>query len=114
MKDYRTSSHKFNVIWAKTASNDLGAIIDYIAVKNNTNAIRVLKKIQKKVSHLYSMPERGRIVPELKEFGIFLYREIMFPPWRIIYRISEPDVHVLSVIDGHRNVEDILFERFIH
>jgi toxin ParE1/3/4 len=32
-------------------------------------------------------------------------------PWRIIYRIATPSVFVMTVIDGRRNVEDILLER---
>jgi toxin ParE1/3/4 len=56
------------------------------------------------------MPERG-IVPELAEVGMRLYHEILCPPSRIIYRIVGPNVFVMTVIDGRRNVEDILLER---
>lgn len=64
-------------------------------------------------SDLYTLPDRGRIVPELHDQGINIYREISVPPWRIIYRISDSTVYVLSVIDSRRNVEDILLNRFI-
>ena len=58
-----------------------------------------------------NMPERGRIVPELREQGITVYRELVEPPWRILYRIESDRVWVLAVIDGRRNVEDILLKR---
>ena len=59
------------------------------------------------------MPLKGRIVPELRFFNILSYREMIYPPWRIIYRIMEDKVWILAVIDVRRNMEDILLERFV-
>jgi toxin ParE1/3/4 len=61
----------------------------------------------------HTFPDRGRIVPEVQDQGITLYRELIVPPWRIIYRISEKAVYVLSVLDSRQNVEDILLKRLI-
>jgi len=33
--------------------------------------------------------------------------------WRLMYRISEDRVFILSIIDSRRNVEDILLHRFL-
>ncbi len=104
---------KYQVIWAIAAQDDLRQIIDYIAVDSPGNASQILKKIKKKTSDLYTMPDRGRIVPELRNQGIQTYRELIVAPWRIIYRMSDSSVFVLSVIDSRRNVEDILLDRFI-
>ena len=103
---------KYQVVWAEVAQRDLKQIIDYITIDSPGNASRILQKIKQKVSALYSMPIRGRIVPELKEQGIQTYRELIISPWRVIYRISDTTVFILSVIDSRRNVEDILLERF--
>jgi toxin ParE1/3/4 len=59
------------------------------------------------------MPQRGRIVPELKILGVDIYRESIIGPWRIVYRILDLDVLVVAVIDGRRNLEDILLNRLI-
>ena len=59
------------------------------------------------------MPERCRIVPELKQEGITLYRELIVKPWRIIFKISGSMVFIVSMIDSRRNIEDILFNRLI-
>jgi plasmid stabilization system protein ParE len=107
-------SQKYDIIWAGVAENDLKEIIEYIATDNPTNALITLKKIKQKASSLYTLPERGRIVPELKDQGILLYRELIVPPWKIIYRISEMKVYVLSVLDARQNVEDILLGRLIY
>jgi toxin ParE1/3/4 len=107
-------SQKYDIIWAGVAENDLKEIIEYIATDSPANALITLKKIKQKASSLYTLPERGRIVPELKDQGILLYRELIVPPWRIIYRISEMKVYVLSVLDARQNVEDILLGRLIY
>jgi len=107
-------SRKYNIIWAGVAENDFKGIVEYIATESPANALKTLKKIKQKASNLYTLPERGRIVPELRDQGILLYRELMVPPWRIIYRISETKVYVLSVLDARQNVEDILLERLIY
>ncbi|MGB7297251.1 MAG: type II toxin-antitoxin system RelE/ParE family toxin [Candidatus Aminicenantales bacterium] len=100
------------VIWAETAEKDLISIIDYVFMESPSLAYEKFKEIRKRASSLNSYPERGRIVPELKEHGIIQYRELIISPWRIIYRVAEKSVHVLSVLDSRRNVEDILLDRF--
>ncbi|MDY7036037.1 MAG: type II toxin-antitoxin system RelE/ParE family toxin [Thermodesulfobacteriota bacterium] len=105
---------KYQVIWTSVAENDLTEIIEYISVESPQSALNVLKKIEKKASSLYTMPERGRIVPELQDQGITQYRELVIPPWRLIYRVAERKIFVLSVIDSRRNVEDILLNRMTY
>ena len=106
-------SKKYRVSWAAIALHDLKQIIDYIAIDSPRNAFQLLKKIKQKASNLHSLPDRGRVVPELKDQGIYTYRELIITPWRIIYRISDTTVFVLSVIDSRRNVEDILLDRLL-
>ncbi len=107
-------SHAYEVKWAGVAERDLSGIIEYIASDSPAKALKILHKIMQKASNLYAFPERGRIVPELYAQGITPYRELIIPPWRIIYRISDMKVYVLSVLDARQNVEDILLNRMIH
>jgi plasmid stabilization system protein ParE len=107
-------SQKYDIIWAGVAENDLKEIIEYIAIDSPADALKTFKRIKQKASSLYTLPERGRIVPELQDQGILLYRELIVPPWRIIYRISEEKVYVLSLLDARQNVEDILLKRLIY
>ena len=104
---------KYKVEWAAVAECDLKQIIDYIAADSPGNALQIFKKTQQKASTLYAFPERDRIVPELQGQGIHIYRELIEAPWRIIYRISDGTVFVLSVIDSRQNVEDVLLNRLI-
>ncbi len=102
---------KYEVIWSNVAENDLKKIIEYIADDSPSIALKIFKNIKKRASSLYPFPERGRIVPELRDQGILQYRELIISPWRILYRISENNVYVLSVLDSRRNIEDILLKR---
>jgi len=104
---------EYQVFWATAAENDLKEIIGFMSVESPDNAFKILKKIKEKASSPYTLPERGRLVPELQDQGISQYRELVIPPWRLIYRIAEHEVYVLSVIDSRRNVEDILLKRLI-
>ena len=106
-------SKQYRVHWAGIAEEDLKNIILYIAEDSLTNAREIFEKIKEKVSSLNLLPERGRTVPELQDQGIFLYRELIHTPWRIIYRIEGRKVYVLSVLDSRQNVEDILLKRMM-
>lgn len=102
------------VEWSKTSEKDLVAIIEFIADENPSHAYEVFREIRRKASHLSAFPERGRVVPEFQDQGITQYRELIIPPWRMIYRVSERKVYVLSVLDSRRNIEDILLKRLIN
>ena len=107
-------TRRYKVIWSNIAKQDLERIIKHIAIDSPANALKVLTKIKRKSAALYSLPERGRIVPELQEFNILQYREIIIVPWRVIYKVIGKEVFVMSVIDSRRNVEDILLDRLVN
>ncbi|MCX5793875.1 MAG: type II toxin-antitoxin system RelE/ParE family toxin [Elusimicrobia bacterium] len=104
----------FSVLWGKVAILDLAAIVDHISLQSPGRAEECLGRLEKAVSRLASLPERGRIVPELKDQNVIIYRELVCSPWRIIYRISGRRVWVLAVFDGRRSLEDLLLQRFLH
>jgi len=52
-------------------------------------------------------------VPELKDVGITDYRELISAPYRIFYRITGRVVSILGVLDGRRDLEEILIHRAI-
>ena len=63
--------------------------------------------------NLKSLPGIGRVVPELERHNVCLYRELILSPWRLIYRYDRDHVYVLAVIDGRRNLEDVLLRRLM-
>jgi len=61
---------KYDVVWSNIAENDLKKIVEYIADDSPPNALKIFKRIKQTASSLHTFPERGRIVPELRDQGI--------------------------------------------
>ncbi len=102
------------VNWSNNAIFDLNEIIDYIAENKSIDmALEKSNEIQQNANKLYKLPDRYRHVPELQKHNILTYREIIVTPWRIIYKIDENIVWVETVIDGRRNIEDILLKKLL-
>lgn len=104
---------RFSVEWAVTARNDLEAISAYIAADSPVNALKVVERIEARVDALSSLPMRGRVVPELSWHSVMSFHELFERPWRLIYRIESRQVFIVSVLDGRRNLEDLLLDRFV-
>lgn len=103
----------FKVLWTQTARGDLNEIIRFIAEDNPVTALSVLDRIEQRAGLLAVQPERGRIVPELREEGIRQYRELQEKPWRIVYRVEQQQVFVLAVLDGRRDLQTLLLDRLM-
>jgi toxin ParE1/3/4 len=104
---------KYFIKWAAPAREDLDEIIEYIAKTDIVYAVKVLDKIEGSIKNLDVFPGRGRIVPELERNGYILYREIIVDYWRIMYKIEKDIVYIMTVIDGRRNIEDILLKKIL-
>ncbi len=97
----------------QTASSDLDEIIGYILARDPIHALKVLATIDAKAGGLDHLPHRGRLVPELKFHGVTIYHDALIKPWRLVYRIDGHQVWVLSLLDGRRQLDDLLLERFL-
>lgn len=104
---------RYTVEWAFTARDDLEAIVFYLAEDSAINALSVVARIEARAETLVTLPMRGRIVPELRWQGVMTFQELIEKPWRLIYRIEAHRVVVVSVLDGRRNLEDLLLDRFV-
>jgi len=103
----------YDIVITDNAEQDLNEIILYIAQREITIAQGIYEKLQSKVFSLRTFPEKGRIVPELFDHNIFQYHEVIENPWRIIYKIEDKKVFIMTVLDGRRNVEDILLKKLL-
>jgi addiction module RelE/StbE family toxin len=101
------------VLWAKSARRDLEAIVAYLADRSPQAALSTLDRLETRAKSLATLAGRGRIVPELGRLHIQQYRELVVPPYRVIYRVRATRVLVLAVIDARRSLEDILLDRLI-
>lgn len=104
---------EYKVVWTRSAVFDLESIIEYVAENRPLTARALFRRLKKQIETLSHSPQRGRYIPELEEQGIFLYRELIISPWRVMYRVHERVVYVMAIIDSRRNIEDILLEKLI-
>jgi addiction module RelE/StbE family toxin len=103
----------YRVVWTETATRDLEDVVTYIALDSKAQALKILKRIRNRIATLRQNPMRGRVVPELSDHGLRAWRELILPPYRIIYRVEGSYVFILSVLDGRRDIEAILMERLL-
>ncbi len=87
--------------WTEPAILDLESIRDYIARDAEYYATQFVKKIIEAVENLKKFPMIGRPVPEAEQENI---KELLFHNYRIIYRIEEERILILSVIHGARDL----------
>lgn len=104
----------FSVLLTDDAVRDLEELYDYIEVHDVPGkANRVLDRIEKTFTALSDHPSRGTYPKELLALGIREYREVLFKPYRIIYRVIENNVFVLMIIDGRRDMQALLQRRML-
>ena len=87
------------IIWSPEALVDLEAIGEFIARDSEFYAQTTVQKIFEASKSLTQHPKAGRIVPE---FSNDLIRELFVFQYRIIYEISENEIHILTIIHGKR------------
>ena len=75
----------YKLVWSPAARDDLHDIVLFIARDNPNRAMSFGYELISETDRLQQFPELGRIVPEYKNDVI---REIIFRPYRIVYRIN--------------------------
>ena len=103
----------FQVSWTDAARLDLEGIIEFITEENPANARAVLARMERRCQALTVLPERGRIVPELRTVDVLTYRKLIEGPWRIVYRYDADRVHVMAVLDARQDLSSLLLERLV-
>ena len=104
----------FSVFLLSGAKQDLVHLHSYVTLNDSREkADRLIDDLQRMCSRLTTMPERGRIPSELERIGIREFREIIFKPYRIIYSVLKSQVFVYCILDGRRDLQDLLEERLL-
>ncbi|MCI5130983.1 MAG: type II toxin-antitoxin system RelE/ParE family toxin [Candidatus Electrothrix sp. EH2] len=87
------------IIWSPLAIERAAENARYIASDNPTAAQDWLDTIFAEVELLRSSPKIGRMVPEIRQED---FREIILGNYRIIYRIEEKSISILTVRHGRQ------------
>jgi len=85
------------IIWSPLAIDRITEIAKYIAMDNPSAAKKWVDEIFNSVKKLKQFPKSGRMIPEIQ---LKIFREIIFGNYRIIYRIDENQISVLTVRNG--------------
>ena len=105
-------SKERRVEWSPIALADLEDILEFVARRESPErAMDLYAGMARRMAALATHPLRGRVVPELKRIGVTTYRELVVPPYRIFFRIDGPVVGIVGVLDGRRDVAEVLAMR---
>ena len=102
--------------WTPDGIDSLNEILDYYLDRaGEIVANTIYDKIMKKIELLELEEIKTKQTPELKNIGIFDIYELLINPWKIYYKISSDNkkVYILFVLDGRRNLEEILISKVI-
>lgn len=88
------------ISFAESAVADLEAIRRWYAeLRVAEIGERLLREVVPQTERLAEFPESGRVVPE---FGIALLREIVHPPFRLVYGLDPKRVRVVRLWRSER------------
>ena len=87
------------VIWSKESLQRLSEIDEFISRDNRERAERFVDYLIERGESVSRNPQIGRIVSEISNPSI---REIIAKKYRIVYRIQENKIVILTIFEGHR------------
>ncbi len=87
------------IIWTREALERLVEIENFISKDSPTRAQKFIDQLIVHGESLSEHPRMGRVVPEMSNPEI---RELIFKKYRIVYRIKNNRVEILTVFEGHR------------
>ena len=102
----------FRVVFTSGAKKDLRASHTYIANNDSLqSADMIAREIVRSALSLRDLPNRGAHPPELLARGSRAYRQILFKPYRILYRVRASTVFIAVIADGRRDMASLLSRR---
>jgi len=105
---------KYVVHLVEDAEKDLFDIYYYVALNDSPEkAEKLLGYLEQTILKLETFPERGHYPPELERIGVREYREVFYKPYRIVYQILKSEVFIHCVLDGRRDLQELLQNRFL-
>ena len=85
------------IIWTDPAWDDVENAADYIARDSEFYGAAFVQEIKEAAASLANFAERGQIVPEFDDESI---RELLVRSYRLVYKVSEKQVFILTLVHG--------------
>jgi plasmid stabilization system protein ParE len=102
--------------WTPDGIDSLNEILEYYKDRTGENISNsIYDKIIKEIELLESDKIKTKRTQELMDIGIFDVYELIIKPWKVYYKISggNKKAYILFVLDGRRNLEEILMSKVI-
>lgn len=90
------------IIWSPLARERAFEAALFISEDDPDAAVGWVNRLFDAVGRLDQSPRRGRVVPELGRQEV---REILFGQYRVIYKVTQEKVEVLTVRHGRRRFD---------
>ena len=105
---------KYQVHLIHDAEKDIFEIYNYVFRHDSPGkADSLFEHLKDSCLSLVDFPERGHTPPELERISVFDFLEIHFKPYRIIYQIQKNEVYIHCVLDGRRELQELLQLRLL-
>lgn len=95
-------SKGLKVLWTENAIQDLLGIKNFISQDSIIRAEEWIIELYAAGENLAKFSGRGRIVPEFNQDNL---RELLIENYRLVYRIKSVSVEIITVFEGHRQLE---------
>ena len=102
--------------WTPDGVDSLNEILDYYRDRTDENvANNIYRRVLKEIELLGIEEIRTKQTQELKDIGIYDVYELTIKPWKVYYKLSDDNkrTFILFVLDGRRNLEEILISKVI-
>jgi toxin ParE1/3/4 len=93
-----------NLEWTEKAESDLESVRAYIAKDKPIAADKFVARINRAVANLRRFPHLGELLARDDESEI---REISVKSYRVLFRVREDSIRVLTIIHGARDFKFI-------
>lgn len=91
--------------FSEKAEADLESIGDYLVERNATVAVRFIREIRTRCSHLIQFPYSH---PILKGYEVPGFRRLVHQQYLIFYVVRDDAVEIVRVIHGAREYSELL------
>ncbi|MBU2446130.1 MAG: type II toxin-antitoxin system RelE/ParE family toxin [Bacteroidetes bacterium] len=94
----------FKIKWSPRAAANFEDICNYIARDSEHYAALFARKVNAIIKAIPQFPKAGRIVPEYRDENL---RERIYGNYRIVYRLKEELVEIVTICHGAKLLDDI-------
>ena len=104
----------FTVTISPSAKDDLDTIRAYLVARHSIGAAdKLIDTISAVLEDLETFPYRGVVPKELDALGEQDFRQLNLGPYRLIYYVADRAVSVTLIVDGRRDLPELLARRLL-